>query len=110
PRQFFFFQAEDGIRDFHVTGVQTCALPIFTTGALVEHALQQLYGEETGDAVPREVLVPALPDPVEPVQEWLTGRRGANVSLRVPRSEEHTSELQSRENLVCRLLLEKKKS
>src|SRR5690606_24432586 len=27
---FFFFQAEDGIRDFHVTGVQTCALPIWT--------------------------------------------------------------------------------
>src|SRR5690606_3537951 len=27
----FFFQAEDGIRDFHVTGVQTCALPIFAT-------------------------------------------------------------------------------
>src|SRR2546430_17097227 len=30
---FFFFQAEDGIRDLTVTGVQTCALPIFT-GAL----------------------------------------------------------------------------
>src|SRR5690606_40398738 len=27
--RYFFFQAEDGIRDFHVTGVQTCALPIF---------------------------------------------------------------------------------
>src|SRR5690625_5574267 len=27
--QCFFFQAEDGIRDGHVTGVQTCALPIF---------------------------------------------------------------------------------
>src|SRR6266511_4842794 len=26
---FFFFQAEDGIRAFHVTGVQTCALPIW---------------------------------------------------------------------------------
>src|SRR5262249_59225175 len=26
---FFFFQAEDGIRDWSVTGVQTCALPIF---------------------------------------------------------------------------------
>src|SRR6266496_5694472 len=26
----FFFQAEDGIRDLYVTGVQTCALPIFT--------------------------------------------------------------------------------
>src|SRR5690606_39534266 len=25
----FFFQAEDGIRDFHVTGVQTCALPLW---------------------------------------------------------------------------------
>src|SRR5690606_15505645 len=28
----FFFQAEDGIRDFHVTGVQTCALPIWIVG------------------------------------------------------------------------------
>src|SRR2546430_12979649 len=27
---FFFFQAEDGIRDLTVTGVQTCALPILT--------------------------------------------------------------------------------
>ena len=26
---FFFFQAEDGIRDIGVTGVQTCALPIY---------------------------------------------------------------------------------
>src|SRR5690606_40884069 len=30
----FFFQAEDGIRDFHVTGVQTCALPILVGTAL----------------------------------------------------------------------------
>src|SRR5688572_31213114 len=29
PSFFFFFQAEDGIRDLTVTGVQTCALPIF---------------------------------------------------------------------------------
>src|SRR5690349_23457302 len=29
---FFFFQAEDGIRDLYVTGVQTCALPIFRIG------------------------------------------------------------------------------
>src|SRR5205823_8612857 len=32
---FFFFQAEDGIRDKLVTGVQTCALPISVTRALV---------------------------------------------------------------------------
>src|SRR5690606_37438892 len=30
---FFVYQAEDGIRDFHVTGVQTCALPIFAKPA-----------------------------------------------------------------------------
>src|SRR5256885_4229347 len=30
---FFFFQAEDGIRDYKVTGVQTCALPISTTSS-----------------------------------------------------------------------------
>src|SRR3712207_6912568 len=29
-RLYFFFQAEDGIRDIGVTGVQTCALPIYT--------------------------------------------------------------------------------
>src|SRR5258707_10325898 len=29
PTRFFFFQAEDGIRDIGVTGVQTCALPIY---------------------------------------------------------------------------------
>src|SRR5256886_5700852 len=36
---FFFFQAEDGIRDLTVTGVQTCALPIFQSlrrGALLD--------------------------------------------------------------------------
>src|SRR3712207_610770 len=33
---FFFFQAEDGIRDIGVTGVQTCALPIFNVGIMDE--------------------------------------------------------------------------
>src|SRR2546430_5937398 len=37
-------------------------------------------------------------------------RRAARAEPRVFRSEEHTSELQSQSNLVCRLLLEKKKS
>src|SRR5207302_3218536 len=37
PSFVFFFQAEDGIRDFHVTGVQTCALPISSeVGLLLE--------------------------------------------------------------------------
>src|SRR5256885_10021100 len=34
----FFFQAEDGIRDYKVTGVQTCALPIFVQGRRVAGA------------------------------------------------------------------------
>src|SRR5690625_1987901 len=33
----FFFQAEDGIRDGHVTGVQTCALPIFYLDSARHH-------------------------------------------------------------------------
>src|SRR5690606_40059569 len=41
---FFFFQAEDGIRDFHVTGVQTCALPI---------SLRTLYGALLANAAKR---------------------------------------------------------
>src|SRR5690625_3886353 len=36
---FFFFQAEDGIRDGHVTGVQTCALPIYRDVVLLEQPL-----------------------------------------------------------------------
>src|SRR5256885_12690757 len=35
---FFFFQAEDGIRDYKVTGVQTCALPISAERCREEHA------------------------------------------------------------------------
>src|SRR5690606_39673734 len=37
----FFFQAEDGIRDFHVTGVQTCALPILDTE--FSHTMSELF-------------------------------------------------------------------
>src|SRR2546430_12820184 len=57
-------------------------------------------------AIAVELEVPALgrlPEPVE-VAAYYVDR------LRQPRSEEHTSELQSQSNLVCRLLLEKKKN
>src|SRR3989449_2465889 len=37
---FFFFQAEDGIRDVAVTGVQTCALPIFGATAEMDVSLR----------------------------------------------------------------------
>src|SRR5256885_8469325 len=35
-RFFFFFQAEDGIRDYKVTGVQTCALPILPVDSIFD--------------------------------------------------------------------------
>src|SRR2546430_16730514 len=40
---FFFFQAEDGIRDLTVTGVQTCALPILELTARLESVLEVIY-------------------------------------------------------------------
>src|SRR5256885_12234133 len=82
----FFFQAEDGIRDYKVTGVQTCALPI---------------SADRPDSGPSaQCRCPAGPCP------WTHSPRSGAAPAR--RSEEHTSELQSPCNLVCRLLLEKK--
>src|SRR5262249_58498343 len=51
---FFFFQAEDGIRDWSVTGVQTCALPISLPGRCVRRrrpgiVLTALPGEQPPD-------------------------------------------------------------
>jgi excinuclease ABC subunit C len=53
------------------------------TGDLVERLLQQLYSE--GDEVPREVLVPALPDDSEALVEWLSSLRDGRVELKIPR-------------------------
>jgi len=59
--------------------------------SVVEHLLQQVYGGESPEGVPREVLVPVLPpDPVH-LGEWLSTLRGAQVDLRVPRrGDKHT--------------------
>ncbi|MFD3335158.1 excinuclease ABC subunit UvrC [Streptomyces sp. NPDC058700] len=85
-------ELEAAVQIFHVRGGRvrgqrgwvTDKVEAVDTAGLVEHAIQQLYGEESGDTVPKEVLVPALPDDAEAVTAWLSGRRGANVSLRVP--------------------------
>src|SRR2546430_11918086 len=53
-RLFFFFQAEDGIRDLTVTGVQTCALPISKTQEAVFLVLEVNFfieSAKSGDAV-----------------------------------------------------------
>ncbi|GAA4962486.1 excinuclease ABC subunit UvrC [Actinoplanes utahensis] len=56
-----------------------------TTGDLVHHFCRQMYGEEQGEGdVPREILVPALPDDADALAVWLSGRRGSRATLRVP--------------------------
>src|SRR5256885_2608396 len=46
---FFFFQAEDGIRDYKVTGVQTCALPICVNGVQLLRFLRRRNLNSSGD-------------------------------------------------------------
>src|SRR2546430_5260335 len=61
-------------------------------------------------AFPLEVSQVASPEAVYPLDRMLVEvmERGTGRGARAVRSEEHTSELQSQSNLVCRLLLEKK--
>ncbi|MFF8957183.1 excinuclease ABC subunit UvrC [Streptomyces sp. NPDC014894] len=86
-------ELEAAVQIFHVRGGRvrgqrgwvTDKVEAVDTAGLVEHALQQLYGEERGEAVPKEVLVPALPEEAAAVSQWLGERRGSLVSLRIPR-------------------------
>src|SRR5690625_6020946 len=102
---FFFFQAEDGIRDGHVTGVQTCALPIFSI--ILISGLADWLGWSAVDPRPEGSAGRAPGGIIEPVS--LLNGDGLRMIVENMRSEEHTSELQSRGHLVCRLLLAKKK-
>src|SRR5256885_7075708 len=82
---FFFFQAEDGIRDYKVTEFRRV---LFRSRRATRF---RLLARTAGEPLAAPAAAGSLP---------------ARSALR---SEEHTSELQSPCNLVCRLLLEKKK-
>src|SRR3989454_6499901 len=61
---FFFFQAEDGIRDYKVTGVQTCALPIFHPLGRVQEAVERAQrGQRPGHGALREPALLHRPEP-----------------------------------------------
>src|SRR2546429_4591366 len=156
----FFFQAEDGIRDVAVTGVQTCALPI-SIFRLADHTerlfnsahiymMKIPYGRETLIEAQKEVVRANQHEScyIRPIAFYGSEKMGVSpigatvhvaiaawpwgaylgaealekgirvktssyarhhINVTMARSEEHTSELQSRLHLVCRLLLEKKK-
>ncbi len=55
------------------------------TGGLVSEFLLQLYAGEDPDAIPREILVPAMPEDAETFEQLLGETRGSKVSIRVPR-------------------------
>lgn len=98
-----------------------------TTGDLVEHLLQQVYGDLGQDptdgaaaqperpgtaaarsAVPREVLVPTLPERADRLEQWLSRRRGARVAVRVPRRGDKRALMQTvQRNAAAALTLHK---
>src|SRR5256885_12241837 len=87
-----FFQAEDGIRDYKVTGVRRVLFRSSSTGVPAPCCAGRSAGSTSASSsgTPRRCA------------------RRPRVCASTRRSEEHTSELQSPCNLVCRLLLEKK--
>src|SRR5690625_6095861 len=107
------------IRFGHVTGVQTCALPIYEL-AVYAPAQGRLFEREPtrfSMPLPRDGARARVLDLDHGLAQELVlpfdaqddaAHRNQVLLLRLVRSEEHTSELQSRGHLVCRLLLEKK--
>src|SRR5256885_8601035 len=76
---FFFFQAEDGIRDYKVTGVQTCALPICSNSNRAAGLTRQLLAFSRQQTLRPQVL--QLPDVVSEVSHLLKRLLGETVEL-----------------------------
>ncbi|REE03037.1 excinuclease ABC subunit UvrC [Citricoccus muralis] len=76
---------------------------------MVEQLLEQVYGSlEDTSRIPREVLVPELPENADQVAALLSGMRGAQVSLRVPQRGDKRSLMETvKENAVLALRVHK---
>src|SRR5256885_1345477 len=69
---FFFFQAEDGIRDYKVTGVQTCALPI---SCVQQPASARQAARPAGVSRSGEMPEPTVTVRMKEIAQHLHGRR-----------------------------------
>src|SRR5256885_12990587 len=100
-RCHFFFQAEDGIRDYKVTGVQTCALPISEAEALAEvapvaaisqtapqkHGADDRSGEIDGEEIDESQAAPgAFRSPAARARQSSRGNRRAGRASRPRRN------------------------
>src|SRR5690606_40404129 len=83
---FFFFQAEDGIRDFHVTGVQTCALPIST--ACTMPSTSAAMKAPASEPNPPITTTTKESMSTSELMEGESERKGAATTPASPRSEE----------------------
>jgi excinuclease ABC subunit C len=75
-----------------------------TTGDLVERFIQQTYAGESGDTIPREILVPTLPEGEEALVEWLSALRGSRVAIRVPQRGDKKSLMETVERNALQTL------
>src|SRR3712207_9327397 len=99
----FFFFNDTATTEIYTLSLRD-ALPIWLGDPVLAHRRATRYGAFHADGVEDEVIpVPRL------LETLVFAQRVSNQQGSVERSEEHTSELQSRQYLVCRLLLEKKK-
>ena len=74
------------IRGGRVRGVRATTIEKeidITGGDLVDQVLQRTYGNAAAADIPRQVLVPAMPDDAADLEEWLRERRGKNVTIQV---------------------------
>src|SRR5438876_8963860 len=81
-RMLFFFQAEDGIRDGRVTGVQTCALPIYSPGEL-GCEIRRMPAVRRPGSLARAAGHPALPQLQLRLPDCLVGLALARVRAAV---------------------------
>ncbi|KQP71114.1 excinuclease ABC subunit C [Microbacterium sp. Leaf288] len=74
------------IRGGRVRGVRATTIEKeldITGGELVDQVLQRTYGNAAGADIPKQVLVPAMPDDAADLEEWLRGRRGKAVTIQI---------------------------